>query len=441
MSYQPKLAIVGRPNVGKSALFNRICKKRIAIVDEAEGITRDRLYAQADCFGRPFEIIDTGGINQFSKEDFQKEIIMQAHIAIEEADTIVMVVDGKVGITELDQQVSRILLKTDKPVCLAVNKMDNLDQFHDIYNFAPLGISEMLAVSASHGHQIAELLEMAFKNVPHKEEENEKAPGIKVSIVGRPNVGKSSLINFLTDENRCIVSPIPGTTRDSVDISFFFDENPYTFIDTAGIRRKHAEKEVVDKFAAIRTEKAIKRSDVCLLMLDAQQGLTAQEKKIAQLIEQEGRSCILLFNKWDLVKGVRMEHGIKNIEDEVPFLAHCPKLFISATSGRNVEKIFQHIQTVYESTNQRVTTHQLNVFVEKVIQKYPPPMITGKRLRIYYMTQIDVHPPRFVLFVNQPNLMVKTYKRYLNNQFRKQFQFTGAPLEMYLKKKKAKLNK
>jgi GTP-binding protein len=435
MSRLPKLALVGRPNVGKSALFNKICGKKIAIVDEAEGITRDRLYAETDLFGRRFEVIDTGGINPRSTAPFNEEIKRQAEIAIEEADTLVMVVDAHVGLTALDHEVAQILLRTSKPLCLAVNKIDNQSQEHLIYEFQSLGIQKKIAVSATQNWRIAELLETALAPLALQIEEEETIHPLKIAIVGRPNVGKSSLVNFLLDDQRCIVSPIPGTTRDSIDISFTHNEHDYTLIDTAGIRRKHAEHEVVDKFASIRTDRAIERADICLLMLDAQQGLTGQEKRIANQIEEAGKGCILLFNKWDLVKGFRMEHAIKGIESEASFLNHCPKIFMSAKTGRNVEKIFEEIQAVYENSQKRITTHQLNKFIEAAMQRNHPPMLMGKRLRIYYMAQVDIDPPKFIVFVNQPLLMVESYKKYLYNQFREAYGFTGVPIIMHLKGK------
>lgn len=435
MSKIPKLAIVGRPNVGKSALFNRICKKKIAIVDEAEGVTRDRLYATADYFGIPFQVIDTGGINARSKALFNEEVKRQAEIAIEEADRIVMVVDATVGITLLDTEIARILQKTKKPLVLAANKIDEVSNDHLKYQFTQLGIPTLVGVSAAQGLHIAELLEAAFDGYKPDETEEETDNTIKLCIIGRPNVGKSSLVNYLLDEERCIVSTIPGTTRDSVDIPFIHNETEFTLIDTAGIRRKHAEHEVVDKFAAIRTERAIERSDICLLMLDAQQGITTQEKKIANMIEEAGKGCILLFNKWDLVKGFRMEHCLKDIEEEVSFLKHCPKIFMSAKTGRNVEKIFDIVKQVYEDSKKRITTHQLNKFVAAAMQRNHPPMLMGKRLRIYYMAQVAIQPPKFILFVNNPALMTESYRKYLYNQFREEYAFTGVPLLIHLKGK------
>jgi GTPase len=430
-----KLAIVGRPNVGKSALFNRICKRRVAIVDEAAGVTRDRLYAEAEAFGFPFEVIDTGGIDPHSPDQFQEEIGRQAHIAIQEADTLVMVVDSEIGITRLDEMLARTLLKTEKPLTLAINKIDDLSQRERIHAFYGLGIPKMVGVSAIQGYQIAELLELAWEGFKPKRGEEETPSGVRVAIVGRPNVGKSTLVNSLLQEERCVVSPIPGTTRDSVDIPFTFQGESYTLIDTAGVRRKKVEQEVVEKFAAIRTQRAIERSDVCVLMLDAQEGLTVQEKRIAKKIEEAGKGCLLVLNKWDVVKGFRMEHLMHALQSDTPFLAHCPILFISAKEGRNLEKIFKEIDRIYRALHTRITTHQLNKFVARAMQLNHPPMVRGKRLRIYYLTQVSQHPPRFIFFVNQPQLMHDSYKKYLVNAFRKAFSFTGAPLEFHLRGK------
>lgn len=434
MNNKPKLALVGRPNVGKSALFNRICRQRRSIVDEAEGITRDRLYADADFFGLPFEVIDTGGIDPRSKAPFNEEVKRQAEIAIEEADTLVMVVDAQVGATALDHEVAQVLLKTNKNLCLAVNKIDDLSQMDLIHDFHSLGITNIVPVSASHNWQIAELLEAALTDVqatPSEIDDN----SIKVAIVGRPNVGKSSLLNYILNEKRCVVSPIPGTTRDSVDTPFEYLGKQFTLIDTAGIRKKQSEKEVVDKFAAIRTERAIDRSDLCLLLIDAQEGMTTQDKRIATSIEEAGKGCIVILNKWDLVKGVRMEHTLRELADNVHFLKHCPKVVISAKTGRNIDQIFPPIQEVYAAMKHRIQTADLNAYIESVMQLRPPPMIKGKRLRIYYMTQVKMAPPRFLLFINYPGLMLGSYQRYLVNQFRSRFSLPGVPITFQLKGK------
>lgn len=432
----PKVAIVGRPNVGKSALFNRISGKKIAIVDEAEGVTRDRIYQKAEIFGRKFEIIDTGGIDPRSKADFNEHIKRQAEIAIEEADSIILVVDGTIGVTALDAEVAKILLRTKKPLCLAVNKIDSLYQMDLIYPFMQLGIAKVVAVSATQNWHIAELLEEALYPLPEEEFQEETFPALRISIVGRPNVGKSSLLNYILNEERSVVSPIAGTTRDSIDVAFERDGHKYILIDTAGIRKKKSEGDVIEKFAAIRTERAIENADICVLVLDAREGISAHDKRIARAIEEAGKGCILLFNKWDLVHGFRMEHCLKGVEQEVPFLLHCPKLFISATSGRNVDKLFPLIQEVKEAFEQRISTGQLNKFLNLSMQKCHPPMIQGKRLRIYYMAQVNTKPPTFVLFVNYPHLMLDTYKKYLLNQFREFYNFSGVPITFYLKGKK-----
>lgn len=425
----PKVALVGRPNVGKSALFNRICQKRLSIVDEQEGITRDRLYAAAECFGRSFLLIDTGGIDATGSVPFHQEVKRQAEIAIEEADVVILVVDGQVGLSVWDEEIAKTLLKAKKNIVLAVNKTDQMTDEIRIHAFHRLGIKDMVGVSALQGYQIAELLEKTMAYIP--EEQIPEVPstgGIRVAIVGRPNVGKSTLLNKLINEERAIVSPIAGTTRDAVDVTLSQGGQEYVLIDTAGIRRKKAENEVVDKFAAIRTDEAIARSDVCVLVLDSYEGFTTQEKRIASEIEAQGRSCILVFNKWDLVKDLRMEHALRGVREEIPFLNHCPTLFISAAEGRNLEKILPQVKLVHEQRMRRITTGQLNQFVEKAVQKVHPPLIIGKRLRIYYMTQVEVNPPKFVLFVNNPTLLTEAYRKYLVNQFREVYGYAGCPL-------------
>lgn len=436
MSRLIRLALVGRPNVGKSALFNAICGKRIAIVDEAEGVTRDRLYTEADFFGKPFEVIDTGGIDPTSQIPFQEEVRRQAEIAIQEADVIVMVVDATVGLTDLDDRVARTLLKTKKPICLAVNKIDTHAQMHLIHEFHQLGITRMIPVSAVQRFQIAELLEHAFEGVTFPEEDEDDGAGIKVAIIGRPNVGKSTLLNAFLQEERCVVSPIAGTTRDSIDVRFTFDGTPFTLIDTAGIRRKKAEHDAVDKFAAVRTARAIERADVCILMLDAVTGITTQEKRLLAMLEESGKGCLIVFNKWDLVKGFRMEHCLKSLEIETSFASHCPTLFISAQSGRNLEKIVPILKEIDASQKRRITTGELNRFLEKATRAYHAPMLQGRRLRIYYLAQVGVCPPHFVMFVNSSALMLETYKQYLINQFRKTYGFPGVPIVFTLRGKR-----
>lgn len=439
-----KIAIIGRPNVGKSALFNRLCNQRLSIVDEQEGVTRDRLYANAEFFGRQVCLIDTGGIDRISSLPFNQLVLKQSETAIREADAVIFVVDGQVGPTLLDQEVAKLLLRSQKPVILAVNKVDHASNEGLIHQFHSLGVQNLMAVSAVQGYQIAELMERVLALFPQpvmEEEEHSEEdvllPStqvllepemIRVAIAGRPNVGKSTLLNCLLGEDRAIVSPIAGTTRDAVDHSITVDGQKFLLIDTAGIRRKCREHEAIDKFAAVRTKNALERADVVLLILDANQGMTAQEKRIASDIEMLGKSCILIFNKWDLVQGFRMEHVLRAVHAEVPFLTHCPALFLSALTKRNTPKIFPAVRQVFADRSQRITTGILNKFIEKCVQKYHPPMLTGKRLRIYYMTQVQIAPPKFVFFVNRPELMTPPYLKYLTNQFREAFRFSGCPL-------------
>ncbi len=424
----PKIALVGRPNVGKSALFNRICQKRISIVDEQEGITRDRLYCEAELFGRNFLLIDTGGIDFSGKIPFAELVKKQAEVAIDEADVIILVVDGKAGINLYDEEVAKKLQKSKKPIFLAVNKIDTQKDDDKVYPFYSLGVNGIFGVSALQGNNIVELLEAVLEQVKEAEEPSVPEDTIRVAIVGRPNVGKSTLLNQLLEEKRSIVSPIAGTTRDALDTLYENEGQKYLLIDTAGIRRKKAEKEVVDKFAAIRTEGAIRRADVCLLILDSFEGFTTQEMRIASDIEAMGKSCIILFNKWDLVKDLRMEHAARGVRESVPFLAHCPTVFMSALNNRNVGKVLPIIREVYAARRQRIGTGVLNKFIGRCLQKCHPPMIQGRRLRIYYLSQTSTNPPRFVLFVNKPELMLATYKKYLINSLRDTFSFPGAPL-------------
>lgn len=431
------LALVGRPNVGKSSLFNRICRKRISIVDSKPGVTRDRIYGKADLFGMPFDVIDTGGIDPKSDMPFNEKILLQAEIAMQEADTIVMVADAKEGPTALDAEIVRLLRKTNKPLVLAVNKVDGPSCGEGLYAFHSLGMPKIVPVSAAQGSSIAELLEAAFEGFVWDEEEEERDEGIKVAIVGRPNVGKSTLLNFLLHEDRSIVSDIPGTTRDPIDATLQIAGKTYTLVDTAGIRKKKSEKDVIDKFAFIRTQSAIEKCDVCLLVVDARYGLSTEEKRIASYLEEEKKSCILLLNKWDLVKGFRMEHATRAIREEAPFLEHCPMIPISALTGRNLEKLFPTILQVHEQRYQKLTTPELNKFIEGCLQRYHPPQISGKRLRIYYMTQTEDSPPRFIIFVNYRELMTDTYKKYLINQFREKYGFSGCPISFDLRGKGA----
>lgn len=423
------IAIVGRPNVGKSALFNRIVRERKSIVEDIEGVTRDALYSEVEVFGKQIRLVDTGGIDSQEVIAFSKEIRVQTLAALDRADAVIFVVDGQIGITIQDEEISRLLLKKSKPLVLAINKVDDgarADQAQS--KFYSLGISDMMPVSASHGNGVADLLELAMETYFEPREKKECTLP-KVAIVGRPNVGKSTLMNSIVGEDRCVVSPIPGTTRDTIDEEI----DGVLFIDTAGLKRKQQEKEVLDKFARIRTEEAIERSDICILVIDIQEGITAFEKTILQMVEDKGKGFILFVNKWDLITDCRMEHAIIHLRNSHPVLENVPILVGSALTGRNVKDLFNQIFKVYENLQRRITTGELNTFLERAVQRNHPSSISGKRLRIYYLTQVSVKPPHFVLFVNDHELLIESYRKYLVNQFREAYDYMGCPIRFKLK--------
>ncbi len=429
-------SLVGRPNVGKSSLFNRLCGKRISITDDEKGTTRDRIYGTVEAFGSSFDLVDTGGIGSSSL--FAEKVEEQAIEAIKESDAIIMVIDGIEGVTHKDKEISELLFKYNKPIYLTVNKIDNFNQIDHSNELYSLGTDKVIFVSALHGYQIAELIQLLSEKFPsnQKEEDVSEKNRIKIALIGRPNVGKSTLFNQITGENRSIVSLYAGTTRDSVNIDISIKDIHLSLIDTAGFRRKKSEQGSVEKFAALRTKNAIERADIILLLLDAREGMTSQEKKIARKIEIEGKGCILIFNKWDLVEGYRMEHCLKSFRHESPFLDYCPAIFTSATTGRNIPKIIEKIKEVDFYQTQRVPTPELNQFLQESIAAYPPPTLEGKRLRIYYMVQTGIRPPTFVLFTNCSESKLKTYKRYLIHQLRKRYQFVGNPLLFLFRNKK-----
>jgi len=434
---KPKIALLGRPNVGKSSLFNRICKKRLSIVHEEEGVTRDLLYSESTFFQKPFEIIDTGGIDPKSQVAFKELIETQAKLGAKEADILVLVVDGQIGPTQLDSEVVKFLFTLKKPIILAVNKIDSGKDREIIHSFHSLGVKDIVLVSALHNYGIEDLLEVALKDYPETEVETEEEKHPRVALIGRPNVGKSTLFNHLLNENRSIVSEIAGTTRDQIDVKIERDGKSYTFIDTAGIVRKNKEKSVIDKFSAIRTERAVDNANICVLLINVNEGLTSQEKRILSMVESKGKGCIVLLNKWDLVKGFRMEYTLKQLREQNPLLKDVPILVISAKTKRNIDKVLPAIDSVYQSLCNRISTGQLNKFIERAMQVNAPPRIQGKRLRVYYLTQVGRFPPSFILFVNYPKLFCPTYKKYLINQMQQTFDLKGTFISFFIRGKKA----
>lgn len=428
MNKTPTIAIVGRPNVGKSSLFNRLCQKRVSIVADIEGVTRDFLIEEGSFFDKKFHLIDTGGIA--GKEiSFSKEIEEKVEKVIDFSDLVILVIDGQVGVQLGDISIAKKLLHKKKKIILAVNKMDRLGEDAEIYS--SLGIKDKVAISCSHGHGIEELLNKACSYLPEKKE-TENPSSMEIAIVGKPNVGKSTLMNYLLKEKRSIESEIAGTTRDRISAPF----DNLVLVDTAGIRKKKSEKNIMEKFAASCTKEAIDKSKICLVLLDSSEGFTAEDKKIVRLLEKEGKGIILLFNKWDKVKEVRMEHYAKEIKECNKVLSYYPMLFISAQTGRNVDKIKTLIDQVTKELDKKITTPELNDLIKKAMERYHPPMLFGKRLKVYYATQIASFPPRFSLFINQKRLVSKTYQKYLIHELRKAFGFFGAPVYLHLKDKK-----
>lgn len=430
------IALVGRPNVGKSALFNRLLQKRRSIVHEREGVTRDRIYAEGNYQGCPFTLIDTGGLFGSADDPLRSSISKQAERALSEADAILFVVDNKVGPTKEDDAIAKKLHRLGKKTYLAINKVDHIDDESLTFPFLRLGFPDSMPISALFDYKIEMLLEKILKEADSsKNFPCHSAPLPKIAIVGRPNVGKSTLINTLLQEERMITSPLPGTTRDAVDIPVRINDKEYLLIDTAGIRRKKTDQEPLDYFARIRTEQAIERSDIVILMIDAKEGFTSQERQLAHQIEKANKACMIVMNKWDLIEGFRMEHCRTALHAAYPAFAHVPLLFISAKKQKNLSKLGQSIENLKSNLERKVSTSELNRFLEEAIQAYPPPANHGKRLKIYYATQIKEAPPRFLLFVNKDELMSDRYKKYLINKLRETFSFQGVPILLEIRAK------
>ena len=430
------VAIVGSPNVGKSTIFNRIIGERHAIVDDAAGITRDRLYAKATWLTQEFTVIDTGGI-EIANAPFQVQIRSQVEIAIEEADVIVYVADGKTGITNDDMFACKMLYKTDKPIILAVNKIDNAEKLDYIAEFYALGLGDPIPVSGAHGIGIGDLLDKIIEVLPEKKQKTYEN-AICFSIIGRPNVGKSSLTNALLGQERVIVSNIEGTTRDSIDTPFKRDGKDYVVIDTAGLKKRGKIYEAVDKYAALRALAAVDRSDVVLLVIDANVGITQQDKHVVGYAMDAEKAIVIVVNKWDLVKKTEtaMHEFTKKIRNEFKFLDYAPVVYISAKDKSRIHTIFPEIDMAYSSYNFRVGTSTLNEIIQDAQVINPTPIFNGGRLKIYFANQVSVCPPTFVLFVNEPDYMHFSYKRYLENRLRDSFEFTGSPIRIVTRARK-----
>ncbi|CVK17482.1 MULTISPECIES: ribosome biogenesis GTPase Der [Sporomusa] len=437
---KPIVAIVGRPNVGKSTLFNYIGKSRLSIVEDIPGVTRDRIYMDAEWLGRNFTMIDTGGIEFETTDKMLNAIRNQAKLAIEEADVIMFIVDGKAGLTSSDNEVAVILRNTRKPVLLVVNKVDNMKNEADIYEFYNLGLGDPIAISAANALNIGDMLDRLIENMPQEHIEPEDIDQIKVAVIGRPNVGKSSLVNSIIGEERVIVSDIPGTTRDAIDTHFTKDGQSYVLIDTAGMRRKAKIDMPVERYSVIRSLRAVDRCDVVLMVINAEEGVTEQDKKIAGYAHEAGKASIIVVNKWDLIEkdGKTSLKFTETIREELGFMQYSPVLFTSALTKQRVHRVTELVKYVADQHSMRVATSVLNQVIEDATAINPPPSDKGRRLKIYFTTQPDVKPPTFVFFVNDPEIMHFSYLRFLENKLREAFGFEGTPLKLVVRGRKDK---
>lgn len=433
------VAIVGRPNVGKSTLFNKLVGKRLSIVDDTPGVTRDRIYSRCEWLNREFMLIDTGGIEPKTDDVLLAQMREQALLAIESADCIIFVTDLTTGVTANDSEVASMLTKSGKPVVLAVNKDDSVGapppEFYEFYN---LGLGDPIAVSAVHGHGTGDLLEAVFEKMPSEEAEPEDENSVKVAVIGKPNVGKSSLINLITGEERSIVSDIAGTTRDAVDSEVVRGERKYIFIDTAGMRRKAKVTENIEHFSVLRALMAVDRADVCVVMIDATVGFTEQDSKVAGYAHDKGKACVIAVNKWDAVEDKTdktMNEMRKKLETDFSFMSYAPFLFISAKTGQRVERLFAIIDEVYEQHSRRISTGVLNDMLSYATSRVQPPSDKGKRLKLYYMTQASTNPPNFVVFCNSKELFHYSYQRYIENQIRETFGLDKTPIKLSVRER------
>ena len=437
---KPVIAIVGRPNVGKSTLFNKLIGERVSIVDDTPGVTRDRIYGDVEWSGRKALLIDTGGIEPFSDDIILSQMREQAQLAIDTADAIIMVTDVRSGLVATDEEVAHMLLKSCKPMVLCVNKCDSVgDPPPEFYEFYKLPL-EPIAVSSVHGHGTGDLLDAVFESLPDEAEDDADPEVISVAVIGRPNVGKSSLINKITGENRCIVSDIAGTTRDTIDTKIENKHGIFNLIDTAGMRRKSKVTDQIERYSILRAKMAIERCDVCVIMLDAETGITEQDTKVAGLALEAGKSCVIAVNKWDAIEkdDKTMQNFRKDIDRDFAFMSYAPSVFISAKTGQRLDNLFENIVHVANTTSTRITTGLLNDLLATATARVQPPTDKGRRLKIYYMTQTSVKPPTFIFFCNNAELFHFSYQRYLENRLREAFDFSGTPIRFVIRERNDK---
>lgn len=438
---KPIVAIIGRPNVGKSSLFNRLAGERISIVDDKPGVTRDRIYADVEWLNHKFTLIDTGGIEPDTDDYILSQMRMQAEVAIDTADVIIFLVDSKTGVVDADQEVANMLRKSKKPIVLVVNKVDDMrNQMMGIYEFYNLGLGEPIPISASQSLNMGDMLDEVVRHFPEEKESSYDEDVIKVAVIGKPNVGKSSLINKILGEDRVIVSDLAGTTRDAIDTDIVIDDQKYTFIDTAGLRRKSKVKEGIERYSVIRTISAVERADIVIIMIDANEGVTEQDTKVAGIAHESGKGSIVVVNKWDLIDkdSNTMNKHLRELAMDLSYMPYAPRMFISAKTGQRVNKLFQMINTVSENQAIRISTGVINEVLYEAMAMNQPPSDKGKALKIFYATQVSIKPPTFILFVNDKKLMHFSYLRYIENQMRDAFGFEGTPIHFIVREKAGK---
>ena len=435
---KPVVAVVGRPNVGKSTLFNKIIGRRLSIVDDTPGVTRDRIFGNAEWLGKGFMLVDTGGIEPKTEDVILKKMRAQAELAIDTASVIIFVTDIKSGVTASDKEVAAMLQKSGKPVVLCVNKCDRLgDQPMEFYEFYNLGLGDPVAVSSVHGHGTGDLLDRVFEHIDDSEFNDEEEDIINVAVIGKPNAGKSSLINNISGEERVIVSDVAGTTRDAIDTRVEVGGQIYNFTDTAGIRRRAKIDDDIEKYSVMRAKMAVERADVCVIMIDAVEGFTEQDSKVAGIAMEQGKAAIIAVNKWDLVEkdGKTMDSMRKQLMQDFSFMPYAPIIFISAKTGQRVDRLFELIKFVYSQNTMRISTGMLNDVLAEATARVQPPSDKGKRLKIYYMTQASIKPPTFVFFCNREELFHFSYQRYLENQIRSTFGLEGTPVRFVIRER------